>query len=89
MRRDSRTKDTILWYRHTYEKDQQSRWAFARLLESGGLFKRIETEEQKAAHNYIVMLLENMGFTQGVNYDRLAELFFTLTIPDEAIDAGR
>jgi hypothetical protein len=86
LRRDSRTKETILWYRHTYEKDQKSRWAFARLLESGGLFKTIETEQQRAAHNQIVYLLENMGMTQGVNYDRLAELLLALTIPDEAID---
>jgi len=86
LRRDSRTKDTILWYRAAYSKDNQTKWVFARLLESGGLFRRIDTEEQKAAHNYIVMMLENMGFTQGVNYDRLAEILFNLTIPEEAID---
>jgi hypothetical protein len=56
------------------------------LLESGGIFKSIENEQQRAAHNQIVYLLENMGMTQGVNYDRLADLLLTLTIPDEAID---
>lgn len=87
MRRDSRPRDTILWYRAAYSKDVQSRWAFARLLESGGLFKRIETDEQKAAHNYIVMLLENMGSTQGSNYDKLADFILTsLPIPPEAIE---
>jgi hypothetical protein len=86
LRRDSRTKETILWYRHTYEKDQQSKWAFARLLESGGIFRPIENEQQRAAHNQIVYLLENMGMVQGVNYDRLAELLLTLTIPEEAVD---
>jgi hypothetical protein len=88
LRRDNRTKETILWYRHAYEKDAQSKWAFARLIESGGLFKAIITDEQRAAHNQIVYLLENMGMTQGVNYDKLAELLLALTIPDEAIDTG-
>ena len=87
MRRDSRTKETVLSYRHTYGRDDISRWTFARLLESGGLFKRIDTEEQRAAHNYIVYLLENMGMTQGVNYDELANMLFSLSIPDEAVDS--
>jgi hypothetical protein len=86
VRRDSRTRDTILWYRHAYGKDEQSLWAFARLIESGGLFKRIENEEQRAAHNHIVYLLENMGMTQGVNYEKLAGMLFNLSIPDEVID---
>lgn len=86
MQPDSRTAETVRYYRHAYGKDEISRWAFARLLESGGIFKRIDTEEQKAAHNATVTLLENMGMTQGVNYDRLAGLMFSLTIPDEAID---
>lgn len=86
MRRGSRPRETILYYRAAYEAQPAGRWAFARLLESGGLFKRIETEEQKAAHNYIVTLLENMGFTQGVNYDKLVDMLFTLSIPEEAIE---
>ncbi len=88
MRQESRTRQTILWYRGAYGENEQTRWAFARLIESGGLFKRIETDEQKAAHNYIVTLLENMGFTQGINYDKLAEAFFNLGIPEEAIDGN-
>jgi hypothetical protein len=57
-------------------------------LQSGGLLKRIENEEQRAAHNYMVTLLENMGMTQGVNeeelYNRLGEMLLRLTIPDES-----
>ena len=86
LRRDSRTRETILWYRNVYGRDAQGKWAFARLIEQGGLFKRIEGEEHRAAHNQLVYLLENMGMTQGMNYDKLAEFMLSLPIPDEAID---
>lgn len=87
LRRDSRTKQTVLYYRHAYGKDEQSRWAFARFLEQSGLLRKIETEEQRVLHNQAIYLLENMGMTQGANYDKLVDLLFTLTIPEEAVDA--
>ena len=90
MARGSRPKETILSYRAAYGRTQEGRWAFARLLESGGFLKRIDNEEQRATHNMMVTLIENMGMTQGVNaselYDRLAVLLLNLTIPDEAIE---
>ena len=90
MARGSRPKETILTYRAAFERTQEGKWAFARLLESGGLLKRIESDEQCAAHNMMITLLENMGMTQGVNateiYDRLGAMLLGLTIPDEAID---
>lgn len=86
VRRDSRTRETILSYRKVYSDPQLGAWAFARLLESGGLFKRIENEEQRAAHNVVVTMLENMGIPQGMNYDELARLVFQLSIPPESID---
>ena len=86
MRKDSRTRETVLWYRHAYEKDKESRWAFARLVENGGLFRPILNEEQKAAHNALVYLLENMGMTQGLNYDMLAEMMLRLPIAEDSID---
>jgi len=86
LRRDSRPRETILAYRKVYSDPQFGLWAFARLLESGGLFKRIDTEEQRAAHNVVVTMLENMGIPQGLNYDELARLVFNLTIPPEAVD---
>ena len=86
LRRDSRTKETILAYRKVYDDPQYGPWAFARLLESGGIFKRIDTEEQRITHNVIVTMLENMGIPQGLNYDELAKMVFKLTIPPESID---
>jgi hypothetical protein len=51
------------------------------------MLKRIETDEQRVLHNWGIELLENMGLTQGLNYDRLVEAMQRFTIPDEAVDA--
>lgn len=86
LRRDSRPRETVLAYRKVYSDPQYGLWAFARLLESGGIFKRIETDEQRITHNVVVTMLENMGIPQGLNYDELAKLVFKLSIPPESID---
>ena len=44
---------------------------------------RIETEEQRMIHNYMVTLLENMGITQGLNFDALIDSMLALTIPEK------
>ena len=87
FRRNSRVKETILAYRHTFNADETARWTLARLLEGSGLLRCIENEEQRVLHNNAVYLLENMGMTQGENYDRLVEMLFTLSIPPEAVDS--
>ncbi len=86
MRRDSRTRETVLYYRKVYLDSPEGRWALARFFESCGLLRRIENDEQRVMHNQAVYLLENMGLTQGANYDRLCQLLGALTIPDEALD---
>lgn len=83
-----RTRETVIRYRHTFEKDAVSRETLAWIVESCGLFKTITTDEQKAAHNWGIYLLENLGVTQGINYRRLVDAMLNLTIPDEALDKG-
>jgi len=81
-----RLKETVLTYRAAFDRTKEGRQVLAWLIESCGFFRRIDTEEQKAAHNWGVYLLENMGITQGVNYSRLVDAILNLSIPDEAID---
>ena len=85
--RQSRPKATILTYRAAFERTAEGRQVLAWLVERCGLFKKIESEEQRAIHNWGVYLLENMGITQGLNYDRLIDAILSLTIPEEAIDS--
>lgn len=89
--RNIRTKETVLTYHAAYGRTPEGRWAFARLLESGGLLRRVENEEQRAAHNHMISLLENMGLTQGRNeselYDKLGAMLMGLAPADEAVDA--
>ena len=84
--RQSRHKQTILTYRAAFERTVEGRQVLSWLVEHCGLMRKIETEEQRVLHNWGVSLLENMGMTQGVNYQRLVDGLLTLTIPDEAID---
>lgn len=86
-RQDSRLDITISTYRHTFLRDEYSKKCFVWLLERCGMFKRVETEEQRILHNWGIELLENMGLTQGLNYDRLVEAMQRFTIPQEAIDS--
>jgi len=81
-----RLRETVLTWRAGFERNDPGRDVLAWIIESCGFFKVIETEEQKAAHNWGVYLLENMGMTQGVNYRRLVDAMLNLTIPEEAID---
>jgi hypothetical protein len=84
--RRRRLRETILSYRRTFEKDVLSRQTLAWLLESCGLLKKIETEEQRILHNWGIYLLENMGALQGFNYEDMVDTILKLTIPEEAID---
>jgi hypothetical protein len=84
--RTSRTRETVICYRHTFEKDDISRQTLAWIVESCGLFKKVETEEQRAAHNWGIYLLENLGVLQGLNYGKLIDAMLNLPIPEEAID---
>lgn len=89
--RNQRTRETVLTYHAAYGRTPEGRWAFARLLQSGGLLRRVENEEQRAAHNHMISLLENMGLTQGRNeselYDKLADMLLHVVPADEAVDA--
>ena len=80
----------MLTYQAAYSRTPEGRWAFARLLETGGLLRRIENDEQRHAHNHMVSLIENMGMTQGRNeteiYDKLATMLLGLSPADEAVD---
>lgn len=87
LRKDSRLDITILAYRQTFLRDENTRRVFIWLLERCGIFKRVETEEQRVLHNWGIELMENMGLIQGLNYDRLVESMQRLTIPKEAIDS--
>jgi len=84
--RQSRRKETILTYRAAFERSVEGRQVLAWLVEHCGLLRPIENEEQRVLHNWGVNLLENMGMTQGFNYDRLVDDLLRLTIPIEAID---
>ena len=83
---DSRPAITILAYRQTFNRDEYSRKVFVWLLERCGIFKRVETEEQRILHNWGIELMENMGLTQGLNYDALVELALKFGIPKDAVD---
>jgi hypothetical protein len=82
-----RTRESISVLRHAFGH-RDNRKVFAWLLENyGGFFKRIDTEEQRNAHNMMVHLLENMGMTQGVNYQKLVDFVLDQTAtPEEALD---
>jgi hypothetical protein len=56
------------------------------LMERCGLFKRIDTEEQRVLHNWGIEMLENMGMTQGPNYRALVDAMLKLGIPEEAVE---
>ena len=84
--RRRRLRETILSYRRTFERDKISRQTLAWLLESCGLLRMVETEEQRVLHNWGIYLLENMGALQGLNYEDLVDAVLSLTIPEEAID---
>lgn len=83
---DSRLDITVLAYRHAFLRDEYSKKVFVWLMERCGMFKRIETEEQRVLHNWGIELLENMGLVQGLNYDKLVESMQMFTVPKEAID---
>jgi hypothetical protein len=88
LRRGDRPRETILTWRAAFDRSKEGKWAFARLLEQGGFLRVIETEEQKASHNFVVYLLENMGIsnaTKGVDYDQLAETLLALPVREDLI----
>lgn len=81
-----RTRETITTYRHTFGQ-RENRQVFRWIVAQCGIFKPIANEEQRIMHNWGIALLENMGMTQGVNYERLCDfLLDQTTIPEEAID---
>jgi len=84
--KQSRRRETILTYRAAFERTDEGRQVLHWLLERCGLFEQIQTEEQRIMHNWGITLLDNMGMTQGFNYDRLIDALLSMTIPDEAID---
>ena len=86
-RKDSRLDVTVHAYRHTFTRDEYTRQVFLWLFERCGILRRIDTEDQRVLHNWGVELLENMGLTQGMNYNQFVELLLKFGIPDEAIDA--
>jgi hypothetical protein len=75
----------VLVYRAAFDRSEAGKAVLADLLESTGILRKIETEEQRVHHNWGVWLLENMAATQGMNYTELVEAILRLTIPDEAI----
>ena len=81
-----RTQETIAIYRQAFGKDDAGRMAMIWFLERCGLFRRIETDEQRVLHNWGIELLENMGVTQGINYRALVDATLRFGIPKEAID---
>jgi hypothetical protein len=83
---DARLDITILAYRQTFLRDENTRKVFVWLLERCGIFKRVVTDEQRVLHNWGIELMENMGLIQGLNYDRLVESLQRFTIPQEAVD---
>jgi hypothetical protein len=86
-RPDNRTELTVLAYRQTFLRDEYSRKVFVWLLERCGMWKKVETDEQRVLHNWGIELLENMGLLQGLNYDRIVDAMSKFTIPTEAIDS--
>jgi hypothetical protein len=87
-RPDSRLDITVLAYRQTFLANEYSRRVFVWLLERCGVFKRVETDEQRVLHNWGIELMENMGLAQGLNYDRLVESMLRFPIPKEALDSA-
>jgi hypothetical protein len=85
--KDSRLDITIMAYRQTFRRDDVSKKVYIWLLERCGIFKRIDTEEQRVLHNWGIELMENMGLTQGLNYDALVESALRFSIPKEAVDS--
>jgi hypothetical protein len=90
-----RTKATVMIYRlglgvekadTPFLHTANGREVFAWLLERTGVFRRVETEEQRTLHNFGIELLENAGMTQGPNYRRLAEELVRYPVPEEALD---
>ena len=81
-----RLRETVLTWRAGFERTDAGREVLAWIIESCGFLKTIDSEEARHAHNWGVYLLENMGFTQGINYRRLVDAMLNLSIPDEAID---
>ena len=82
---DLRHRGTVLTYRAAFERSEAGRLVLADLLESTGILRRVETEEQRIQHNWGVWLLENLAATQGLNYQALVDAILHLTIPDEAL----
>lgn len=80
-----RHKGTVLTYRAVFERSDEGKRVLADLLESTGILRRVETEEQRIQHNWGIWLLENMGAVQGINYEELAGCIMRLSIPDEAL----
>ena len=83
-----RTHTTVAMYRLAL-KDPRIKKTFCWQLESCGFLKTIENEEQRILHNWMIRLLENAGFTQGGNLERIVDFLLTLEIPPEAIEKGR
>lgn len=84
---DVRLRETVVAYRATFGKDDLGRQVLTWLLDRCGMFRRIETEEQRVLHNWGIELLENMGTVQGLNYRGLVDALLKFQIPDEALDA--
>ena len=84
-REDLRLKETIQTYRNVFGTGH-GRVVFGWLIERTGLFRHIETDEQRVLHNWGIELLENMGLTQGMNYKGVVDALLRLGIPDEAFD---
>jgi hypothetical protein len=85
--KDSRLDITIAAYRQTFRRDEVSKRVYLWLLERCGIFKRIDTEEQRVLHNWGIELMENMGLTQGLNFDALVDAMLRFGIPKEAVDS--
>ena len=86
-RADGRPALTVLAYRQTFLRDEYTRKVFVWLLERCGMWKKVETDEQRVLHNWGIELLENMGLVQGLNYDRIVDAMTKFTIPKEAVDS--
>lgn len=57
---DAQHKATLL-YRNVFIENANGREVLNMLLRTCGLFKKIETEEQRVLHNWGVYLLYNLG----------------------------
>lgn len=67
---------------------KEGKTALARLIKTGKIFDKISTNEGEIAiHNLVIGILEECGFLDEPNLNRIIDFLFTLPLIDKEIDA--